>query len=406
MKTTLIKTGIMLVSLPLLMILGWLPASACSRLLWHNSLGTYVGRNEDWYTDCPTDLWVLPRGMNRDGAAGENSYKWKSKYGSLVVTMYENLSMSGVNEAGLSAHVLWLEGTKVAPRDPKLPGLSISIWMQWYLDNFATVKEAVEATEHLPFQIRMAMDQQGTKGMFHISVEDSTGDSGIFEIIDGQMKIYHDRRYVVMTNQPSYDKQLAILSQYAGFGGTKPLPGTLEPADRLARGAFYVTHLPDPKNEQDAIATLMSVMRTVGQPVGMPSPERAAFINDSVSRTIFRLIINLNKRVFYFDRVYSPAVFWVKLQDLDFREGAPVKKLSVNGNNLAFDVTKKFTNAKIFTFVPSTEATLGAINMPPDKTAGKETAGCESYSGSAVAVYLPGEKAIRPEDDYEYFQSK
>lgn len=333
---------------------------ACSRILWHNSLGTYVGRNEDWYADAPTDLWALPRGMQRDGGSADgNSYKWKSKYGSLVVTMYERVSMSGVNEQGLSSHVLWLDGAKVAPREASKPGLSISLWMQWYLDSFKTVQEAVDATRNPPFQLRMAVDPDGTPGLFHISVEDPTGDSAIFEIIDGEMKIYHDRRFIVMTNQPSYDKQLAILSQYAGFGGTKPLPGTLEPADRLARGAYYAKNLPNPKNERDAIATLMSVMRTVGAPVGMPTPERPAFMFDQVSRSIFRLIINLNERVLYFDRIYSPSVFWVKLSGLDFSEGAPVRKLSVNKEDLALDATNKLAPAEMFTFAAATESTLG-----------------------------------------------
>jgi hypothetical protein len=71
------------------------------------------------------------------------------------------------------------------------------------------------------------------------------------------------------------------------------------------------------------------------------------------------LIINLNKRVLYFDRVYSPTAFWVRLDGFDLKEGASVKKVSVNANDLAFDATDKFTPAKMFTFVPATEATLG-----------------------------------------------
>src|SRR5262245_28986290 len=104
-----------LVASALLSALASVPqlAEACSRILWHNSLGTYVGRNEDWYTDAPVDLWALPRGMQRDGASADgNSFKWKSRYGSLVATMYERASISGVNERGLSSHVLWLDKTK------------------------------------------------------------------------------------------------------------------------------------------------------------------------------------------------------------------------------------------------------------------------------------------------------
>jgi choloylglycine hydrolase len=354
--------GTVLASFLLSLILGPQLAEACSRILWHTKLGTYVGRGEDWFRDAQTDLWTLPRGMARIGATTDNPYKWTSKYGSVVVVMDDHVAMSGMNERGFSAHVLWLQDTKVAPRNASLPGISISQWMQWYLDSFETVKEAVDASRNLPFQIRMAMDHHGTKGLFHIAVEDVSGDSAIFEMIDGQMKIYHDRRYIVMTNEPTYDKQLAILSQYAGFGGTKPLPGTHDASDRFIRGAFYAKNLPNPKDERDAVAALMSVMRNVGMPFGMPSPERPAAhaeASPSVSFTIFRMILNLDKRVLYFDRVFSPTVFWIRLEGLDFSKGASVKKLVTAGNDLALDVTDKFQPSAMFVSIPATEKTLG-----------------------------------------------
>lgn len=357
---TTLFTRIAVAGALLSVILGSLAAEACSRILWDTALGTYVGRGEDWYEDAPEDLWVLPRGMVRDGLAGEGSYKWKSKYGSLVVVMNNHIAMDGINECGFSAHILWLSGTKVAPRDPKRPGLAMSLWMQWYLDSFATVKEAVDASQNMPFQLRMAMDEHGMTSMFHIAVEDAGGDSAIFEMIDGKLKIYHDRRYVVMTNQPTYDKQLEILSQYAGFGGSKPLPGTHDPSDRFIRGAFYAKNLPAPQSERDAIAALMSVMRNVGQPFGLPSPERQAFAEGAVSHTVFRTIMNLDKRILYFDRVMSPTVFWVRLEGLDFSEGTPTKKLSTADNALALDATDKFQPAEMFEFISGTEKTLGA----------------------------------------------
>lgn len=335
---------------------------ACSRILWKTSLGTYVGRGEDWFEDAPVNLWVLPRGQARDGAAGENSYKWSSRYGSLVITMYDHTSMSGINERGLSSHMLYLNDTSVAPRDPKAPGLSISLWLQWYLDSFATVSEAVAATRNLPFQLRMAMDERGVKGLVHITLEDPSGDSALIEIIKGEVKIYHDRRYIVVTNQPTYDKQLQIIGQYAGFGGDKPLPGTTDASDRFVRGAYYAKHLPEPKDERDALAALMSVMRNVAMPYGMATPERKVGYGDAsptVSFTIFRILLNLDKRVLYFDRIMSPTVFWVRLEGLDFSEGAPVKKLVTAGNDLAFDATDKFQPAKMFVSIPATETTLG-----------------------------------------------
>lgn len=94
----------------------------------------------------------------------------------------------------------------------------------------------------------------------------------------------------------------------------------------------------------------------------MPTPERAAThteASESVSFTIFRFILNLDTRMMYFDRVFSPTVFWVRMDGLDLNAGAPVTRLPVNGNDLAFDVTDKFEPAQMFESIPGTEETLG-----------------------------------------------
>jgi choloylglycine hydrolase len=186
--------------------------------------------------------------------------------------------------------------------------------------------------------------------------------SAIFEMIGGEMHVYHDRRYVVMTNEPSYDKQLQVVSQYVGFGGDKPLPGGSEPSDRLVRGAYYATNLPDPADEREAVASLLSVMRNVGIPYEAPGALRASTHPEAtaaLTHTIFRLIMNLDDGVIFFDRVLSPTVFWLRMDGLDFSEGAPVKRLPTNGNDLAYDATGRFAPAEIFAFLPATEATLG-----------------------------------------------
>lgn len=60
----------------------------------------------------------------------------------------------------------------------------------------------------------------------HLALDDATGDSAIIEYIDGKATVWHDRDYRVMTNSPTYDKQIELLAEVDGFGGTKPLPGT------------------------------------------------------------------------------------------------------------------------------------------------------------------------------------
>ncbi len=328
-------------------------AQACSRALWNwPGLGVFVGRNMDWFEDLQSNIWILPRGLEKDGAAPVNPLRWTSRYGSLVVTAYDSVVVDGVNEAGLAGHLLYLPETTTAPRDPSKPGLSISQWLAWYFDNCATVAEAVERTRAEPFQLRMAHEpSSGKSGTIHIALNDRGGDSAIFECINGRINIYHDRRFVVMTNQPTFDKQLENLRRFQGFGGTERLPGTHEAADRFVRAAYYVTHLPTPRSQREAVAAIMSVMRNVSAPFGLADPSRP-----NISTTIWRSVISLEQRTMYFDGVYSANVFWMNYGRFDYAPGAGVRKLTVVGNfDLIGDVGDRFVPADIFRPVPSNE---------------------------------------------------
>ena len=56
-------------------------------------------------------------------------------------------------------------------------------------------------------------------------------------------------------------------------------------------------------------------------------------------------------RIYLFDPAMTPATFWVKLDDLDLKPGAPVKKLPLTGGKTySGDATDKFVEAKLFNF--------------------------------------------------------
>ena len=83
----------------------------------------FVGRTQDWTEKINSAFRVYPRGIERTGAVAENPHNWTSKYGSLVATGYDTGTHEGVNENGLSAHILYLAGASgFGNRDPKLEG--------------------------------------------------------------------------------------------------------------------------------------------------------------------------------------------------------------------------------------------------------------------------------------------
>jgi choloylglycine hydrolase len=69
--------------------------------------------------------------------------------------------------------------------------------------------------------------------------------------------------------------------------------------------------------------------------------------------------------VLLFDAVTSPSVFWVSLDKLDLRPGAPVRRLLVAGGQVhAGETAAKFEAATPFPFLPAS----GASGLSPTPT--------------------------------------
>lgn len=328
-------------------------AAACSRVLWaDNGQAVVVGRNMDWSEDMRSNLWAFPRGIARSGLGGDNSLGWTSKYGSVATSVYELGTADGMNEKGLVANLLWLTETDYGKRDPKVPGLSLSLWVQYVLDNFATVAEAVAASEQGHFQILpLKVPGLDTLATVHLALADASGDSAIIEIVDGgKVRIHHDRSYTVMTNSPPFEQQLANLKRYRGFGGAAALPGTSEPADRFVRAAYYLQNLLKPQDRRQTIAEMLSVMRNVAQPFVRPSAARP-----EASHTVWRTVADATDRLYFFESTLSPNIVWVRLDDLDLSPGAPVRKLDlVHSGDLVGDVTASFKSSEPLAFLGPT----------------------------------------------------
>jgi choloylglycine hydrolase len=335
---------------------------ACTRVLFTGADNTVVtGRSMDWREDMYSNLWVMPRGVKRDGAAGANSVTWTAKYGSVIVSGYEAGSADGMNEQGLVANMLYLAESNYGQPDPAKQKLSIAAWAQYVLDNFATVAETVAALSQEKFQIIAPVLPDGSPAQLHLSVSDPTGDSAVFEYVDGKLVIHHGKQYQVMTNSPTYDQQLALDAYWKSIGGITFLPGTSRAADRFARASFllrsipqqintsYIRAVPEHSFDHQAIASVMGIMRNVSVPIGVAMPNEP-----NIASTLWRTIADQKNKVYYYDSATSPNTFWVALSDLNFKEGAPVMKLQLtDGAIYSGNVSKLFKKAEPFKFLPA-----------------------------------------------------
>ena len=101
-----------------------------------------------------------------------------------------------MNEKGLVVEIMWLDETEY-PKPDTRPAIHILQWIQYQLDNCATVAEVL-ATDRL-------MRITGTTGApLHYLIADATGNVATVEFIKGK-KVVHtgsSLKYPVLTNSP------------------------------------------------------------------------------------------------------------------------------------------------------------------------------------------------------------
>jgi len=325
-------------------------AFACTRVVYLGpDRNVITGRTMDFTIDIPANLWLFPRGMERNGQVGENSVKWTSRYGSVIASSWDIASPDGMNEKGLVANMLWLVQSKYPSFDASgdRPGLTIAAWAQYALDNFATVAEAVEALKREDFVVVTDFIPGTDKfTTVHLSLSDATGDSAIFEYIDGRLVIHHDSSYQVMTNDPTFGEQLAIKGYWERIPGTVFLPGTNNPQDRFVRASYYINAIAQTADAQTAVASVFSVIRNASVPYGISSESQP-----HISSTQWRVVADQKRLVYYFENVLTPNVIWVDLKKADFQVGSSVKKLALDrGQIYAGAANEHFVDSAPFEF--------------------------------------------------------
>lgn len=323
-------------------------SEACTRAVYLGPDGMIVtGRTMDWKEDPQSNLYLFPRGIERRGGLTDNTIKWTSRYGSVVTAGYDIGVCDGMNEKGLMANLLFLSESDYKRPDDNRPVMGLSIWTQYVLDNFATVDEAVAELSKELFRIDDPDLPNGAKSTLHLSVSDASGNSAIFEYIKGNLVIHQGRDCQVMTNSPTYDKQLTLNDYWKQIGGLVMLPGTNRASDRFVRASFYVNVLPLTSDFRQAVAGMFSVVRNVSVPLGISVPDQP-----NIASTRWRTVADQKNLKYYFESTISPNIFWVDLRKVNFSVGMPVKKLTLtNGEIYAGDTVDKFKDSNPLYFL-------------------------------------------------------
>jgi penicillin V acylase-like amidase (Ntn superfamily) len=183
----------------------------------------------------------------------------------------------------------------------------------------------------------------GRDATLHLALEDATGDSAILEFDHGRLVVHHGRQYTLMTNDPTYEEQLELLSRqdFSHPSREMPLPGNVNPVDRFQRAAYFLALLPDAQTTRQAVAAVMAIMRNVSVPFGAP------YGDFGIYNTEYRTVTDLTRRTYFFELTTSANVIWTELDGLDLTDGADPQAIDPYDESLIGDVTSRFAPRQI-----------------------------------------------------------
>ncbi len=302
-------------------------ARACTRVVYHGDSVTATGRTLDWTTPIPTSLRVLPRGeqhISFDDPA--KNMVWTSKYATVMAVGYNMGYSEGLNEKGLAANVLYLPGSvySYGPGKEHRKVMATSVWPQYVLDNFATVKEAVKSLSKDEFYLYAPEMPDGSAATLHMAISDPSGDCAVIEYNQGNLQIIQGPEYSVLTNAPFYNQQLAIGDYWKNVGGMHMLPGTNRSSDRFARASFYSSILPKTLSHREGLAGVFGIIRNCAVPMGISIPDQP-----EISTTQWFSLCDQTNITYYFQLTQSPSVVWIDLTKLNIEKGAPQLTVSL-----------------------------------------------------------------------------
>lgn len=262
-----------------------------------------VGHNLDEYFTVPGIVAVNPRGIEkhnlswRDFRKGKGNdvprLKWKSKYGSITYSIFgRDLIDGGMNEAGLYIGEMTLMKT-VYPVDKNKPTFHTNFFMQYILDCFATVDEALAS--FTTFSI------DGTC-RWHFFLADRSGKTAIIEFIDGETIIYKGESmpHNILCNT-TYQSDLDSLNLYEGFGGERKID---------------VNDKENTKRSVRASEMLKSYSEKQHKPIINYSFEMLSSLN--LGNNQWQVVCDITNGVVYFNTVLNRNIKFVNMNSFDF----------------------------------------------------------------------------------------
>ena len=291
---------------------------SCSAFFMKGEDYCLVGFNENW-KPMPGIVVINKRDIVKNNLSwnylvskdkpNEQELEWTTKYGSISFNLVGfDLPCYGLNEKGLFVVELYLAKT-FSVKDSLKPKMFWAQWIQYQLDNYATVDEVIEGLKSSP-----VIDWWPTFPGSHFFVSDKQGNTAAIELIDGKFSVSSGKSMPIpVLCNGKYQDELKQLNRFKPFGGSEILSLNSQSWDnRFSKAAYYINNY-NSNNNNNPVAYAFSVL-------------------DSIKPGQWQIVADVKNNIVYFRSDLGKSVKSLNLSSCDFSKNAMVKFIDINSN--------------------------------------------------------------------------
>ncbi len=208
-----------------------------------------------------------------------------------------------MNENGLVVELMWLDGTQYPMADDRV-GLSELQWIQYQLDNAATVDEVIAS------DLKVRINAENSVPL-HFLIADASGNAATIEFLKGRMVVHTDKKlpFAVLTNTAYSDAlQLNASSQSKSF--------TDNSLQRFATACQLVQNFGEIKEKTNPVNYSFHILEKVAQN----------------GFTRWRIVYDINDKKIHFISDKNIKRRTVAFSAFDFNCKNKISALNINGN--------------------------------------------------------------------------
>ncbi len=296
---------------------------SCTTFKLPISTGFLIGNNYDWISP-EGFILVNQRNVNKTalGFTADKAVVWNSKYGSITFNQYgKEFPQGGMNEKGLIVITLVLSETVYPQSNINDKLINEAQWIQYQLDNFATVDELISKIEEIKIKA-FAIN-------LHYYVADASGNVAVIEFLNGKIVINNNSKFNlnVITNSSAENSENFYKNRYKS---TEKFPPTS--LNRFSKAVEMIENhiILNEQERRKEVDYSFDILKTV-------------FYK---GWTVWSIVYDVKEMRIYWRTSKNKTIKWVNLADFDFSNPTTMIDIDVKEEENAIKLFTPFDKEK------------------------------------------------------------